>query len=207
MRTGLYTPGDFKDNCGFGLIAHIEGETSHKLLETAIDSLTCMTHRGGIAADGKTGDGCGMLIQKPDSFLRAVAQEQGIILPEQYAIGMLFMDLDDAVCAEQKSALEQAMSDQGLSVLGWRTVPTNNDCLGPMAIDCLPRFEQVFIAVDQIQNTEPVSSETFGVKLFVCFDEQARQVLDAIAIEKMVFQTEFWFGLFFCFRHCCFLTG
>lgn len=166
MRTGLYTPGDFKDNCGFGLIAHTKGETSHKLLETAIDSLTCMTHRGGIAADGKTGDGCGMLIQKPDSFLRAVAQEQGISLPEQYAVGMLFMDLDDAICAEQKAALEKAMSDQGLKVLGWRTVPTNNDCLGPMAIECLPRFEQVFIVADEAQNTEALDSETFGVKLF-----------------------------------------
>jgi glutamate synthase (NADPH/NADH) large chain len=161
MRTGLYTPGDFKDNCGFGLIAHLKGQTSHKLLETAINSLTCMTHRGGIAADGKTGDGCGMLIQKPDSFLRAVAQEQGITLPEQYAVGMLFMDLDDAICAEQKAALEKAMSEQGLNVLGWRVVPTNNDCLGPMAIDCLPRFEQVFIAAD-----EALNSEAFGVKLF-----------------------------------------
>ena len=100
MRTGLYTPGEFKDNCGFGLLAHLEGEPSHKLLQTSIESLTCMTHRGGIAADGKTGDGCGLLIQKPDSFLRAVAQEQGIDLPEQYAVGMLFMDLDDAVYEE-----------------------------------------------------------------------------------------------------------
>jgi glutamate synthase (NADPH/NADH) large chain len=166
MRTGLYTPGDFKDNCGFGLIAHLKGQTSHKLLETAINSLTCMTHRGGIAADGKTGDGCGMLIQKPDSFLRAVAQEQDITLPEQYAVGMLFMDLDDVIFVEQKAALEKTMSEQGLNVLGWRSVPTNNDCLGPMAIDCLPRFEQVFIAADEALNSEPLSSETFGVKLF-----------------------------------------
>ena len=88
MRTGLYTPGDFKDNCGFGLLAHLEGQPSHELLKTAIESLTCMTHRGGIAADGKTGDGCGLLIQKPDSFLRAVSAEAGIQLPEQYAVGM-----------------------------------------------------------------------------------------------------------------------
>ena len=55
---GLYRPDEFRDNCGFGLIAHIEGEASHRLLQTAIESLTCMTHRGGIAADGRTGDGC-----------------------------------------------------------------------------------------------------------------------------------------------------
>ena len=70
MSSGLYHLDEFKDNCGFGLIAHLKGQQSHKLLQTAIESLTCMTHRGGIAADGKTGDGCGLLIQKPDSFLR-----------------------------------------------------------------------------------------------------------------------------------------
>jgi glutamate synthase (NADPH) large chain len=161
MRTGLYTPGDYKDNCGFGLLAHLKGQPSHELLKTAIRSLTCMTHRGGIAADGKTGDGCGLLIQKPDSFLRAVSAEAGIQLPEQYAVGMLFMDLDDAVYALQKAAVEQAIQQQGLNVLGWRVVPTNNDCLGPIALDSLPRFEQVFVAAaDTTDDTQ------FGVKLF-----------------------------------------
>ncbi|MCY0967364.1 glutamate synthase large subunit [Parathalassolituus penaei] len=161
MRTGLYTPGDYKDNCGFGLLAHLKGQPSHELLKTAIRSLTCMTHRGGIAADGKTGDGCGLLIQKPDSFLRAVSAEAGIQLPEQYAVGMLFMDLDDAVYASQKAAVEQAIQQQGLSVLGWRVVPTNNECLGPIALASLPRFEQVFVAA-----ASEMDDTTFSVKLF-----------------------------------------
>ena len=161
MRTGLYTPGDYKDNCGFGLLAHLEGEPSHELLTTAIQSLTCMTHRGGIAADGKTGDGCGLLLQKPDSFLRTVCKEAGIDLPDQYAVGMLFMDLDDDVFQTQKTAVENALAAQGLKVAGWRAVPTNNDCLGPMAVDCLPRFEQVFITAEsELDSTE------FGIKLF-----------------------------------------
>ncbi len=67
MKAGLYQPDEFKDNCGFGLIAHMQGEPSHTLLQTAIEALTCMTHRGGINADGKTGDGCGLLIQNPTS--------------------------------------------------------------------------------------------------------------------------------------------
>ena len=75
MKAGLYHPDEFKDNCGFGLIAHMQGEASHHLLQTAIEALTCMTHRGGINADGKTGDGCGLLMQKPDAFLRAMAQQ------------------------------------------------------------------------------------------------------------------------------------
>ena len=89
MKAGLYQPDEFKDNCGFGLIAHMQGEPSHTLLQTAIEALTCMTHRGGINADGKTGDGCGLLIQKPDAFLRAIAQEAfSVELPKQYAVGM-----------------------------------------------------------------------------------------------------------------------
>ena len=66
MNAGFFNPKEFKDNCGFGLIAHMHGDPSHDLLQKAIESLTCMTHRGGIAADGKTGDGCGLLLQMPD---------------------------------------------------------------------------------------------------------------------------------------------
>jgi len=75
MSTGLYSLDEFKDNCGFGLIAHTKGEVSHRVLETAIEALTCMTHRGGIASDGKTGDGCGLLLQKPDIFMRDAAKK------------------------------------------------------------------------------------------------------------------------------------
>jgi glutamate synthase (NADPH/NADH) large chain len=119
MSKGLYTPGEFKDNCGFGLIAHMEGQVRHNLLRTAIESLTCMTHRGGIAADGKTGDGCGLLIQKPDSFLRVVAKaDSGIDLPEQYAVGMVFLDLDMAIADQQRATLNAAFEKEGLVVNG-----------------------------------------------------------------------------------------
>ena len=88
MRTGLYSPGEFKDNCGFGMIAHMQGQASHQLLQTAIEALTCMTHRGGISADGRTGDGCGLLLKKPDSFLRAIARELfNTEMSEHFAVG------------------------------------------------------------------------------------------------------------------------
>src|SRR5690554_138967 len=86
MHKGLYQPDQFRDNCGFGLIAHMQGQSSHHLLKTAIDALTCMTHRGGINADGRTGDGCGLLLQMPDQFMRAVARDElGQELPSRYA--------------------------------------------------------------------------------------------------------------------------
>ena len=70
---GLYRPEFEKDNCGFGLIANLDNQPSHWLIKTSIYALARLTHRGAVAADRKSGDGCGLLFQKPDSFLRAVA--------------------------------------------------------------------------------------------------------------------------------------
>ncbi|WP_166266366.1 glutamate synthase large subunit [Marinobacter caseinilyticus] len=162
MKTGLYHPDEFRDNCGFGLIAHMKGQTSHTLLQTAIESLTCMTHRGGIAADGKTGDGCGLLIQKPDAFLRKAANAAcGKKLSSQFAVGQIFLSQDDAKAQAGRAAIEKRLTEQGLEIVGWRGVPTNNDCLGPMALDCLPKIEQVFV--------EPggKTERQFAISLFV----------------------------------------
>ena len=161
MKAGLYQPDQFKDNCGFGLIAHMQGEPSHHLLLTAIEALTCMTHRGGINADGKTGDGCGLLIQKPDQFLRAVAKESlGSELPEQYAVGMVFMGAEQAASAAARQAFEAALEDQGLPLIGWREVPVDSSVLGPLALSCMPRIEQVFVS------GEGFDEQQFGIKLF-----------------------------------------
>ncbi|MEH6563832.1 MAG: glutamate synthase large subunit [Halopseudomonas sp.] len=161
MKAGLYQPDQFKDNCGFGLIAHMEGQPSHHLLQTAIEALTCMTHRGGINADGKTGDGCGLLIQKPDRFLRSVAQEQlSVELPAQYAVGMVFMSADEVGTAAARQAFADALADQGLTSLGWRQVPVDESVLGPLALSSMPRIEQLFVS------GEDLDEQQFGVKLF-----------------------------------------
>ncbi len=148
MSTGLYRPEDVRDNCGFGLIAHMEGDASHRLLQTAIESLTCMTHRGGIAADGKTGDGCGLLLKKPDSFLRTVARETlGAELSEVYGVGQIFLSQDEALADRARAEVEKALAEQGLEVVGWRVVPTNPEVCGEIALESLPRIEQVFVNV------------------------------------------------------------
>ena len=145
---GLTEPGEFRDNCGFGLIAHMEGNASHELLQTAIEALTCMTHRGGINADGKTGDGCGLLLKKPDSFFRKVAQDASIALPDNYGVGMVFTHPDSAEADKQKAAIDAALEAQDVKVLGWREVPTDDACLGELARASLPGFWQVLVAAD-----------------------------------------------------------
>ena len=152
---GLYRPEEFRDNCGFGLIAHIEGQPSHRLLETAIESLTCMTHRGGIAADGKTGDGCGLLLQMPDSFMRAEAQAHfAKDLGQHYAVGMIFMGAEPAAQQASKAALESALAGNELAVIGWREVPLNPEVCGEIAIDQLPHIEQVFIDAEKLDHAQ-----------------------------------------------------
>ncbi|CCN45418.1 Glutamate synthase (NADPH) large chain [Vibrio nigripulchritudo MADA3029] len=142
----LYDPRLEKDNCGFGLIAHMEGQPSHKLVRTAISALDRMTHRGGIAADGKTGDGCGLLLQKPDSYLRLIAQENGWNLGKQYAVGMIFFSQDTAKAQQAKTIINEELAKETLTIAGWRDVPTNTDVLGPIAAESVPTIEQVFIS-------------------------------------------------------------
>ena len=152
---GLYRPEEFRDNCGFGLIAHIKGQPSHRLLETAIESLTCMTHRGGIAADGKTGDGCGLLLQMPDSFMRAEAQAHfAKDLGRHYAVGMIFMGAEAAAQSTAKAALESALAANELDVIGWREVPLNPEVCGEIALDQLPHIEQVFIDAEKLDHAQ-----------------------------------------------------
>ncbi|MCS5587654.1 MAG: glutamate synthase large subunit [Porticoccaceae bacterium] len=163
MTQSLCRLDDFKDNCGFGLIAHIKGNANHKLLQNAIQALTCMTHRGGVAADGRTGDGCGLLMQKPDSFLRTVVKESlDLELPKTYAVGAIMLSSDDSLRNTAKKIIEEELAEQGLSVIGWRLVPTDNSCLGPIAMESLPAFEQLFVAPGDIQD-----ERVFAARLYM----------------------------------------
>ena len=141
----LYDKSLERDNCGFGLIAHIEGEPSHKVVRTAIHALARMQHRGAILADGKTGDGCGLLLQKPDRFFRIVAQERGWRLAKNYAVGMLFLNKDPELAAAARRIVEEELQRETLSIVGWRDVPTNEGVLGEIALFSLPRIEQIFV--------------------------------------------------------------
>ncbi|MEC5342520.1 glutamate synthase large subunit [Brenneria populi] len=141
----LYDASQERDNCGFGLIAHIEGEPSHKVVRTAIHALARMQHRGAILADGKTGDGCGLLLQKPDRFFRMVAEERGWRLAKNYSVGMMFLNQDEELAQAARRIVEEELQNETLSVLGWREVPTNPDVLGEIALSSLPRIEQIFV--------------------------------------------------------------
>ena len=102
---GLYRPEFEHDNCGFGLIAQIDGEPSHQLVKSAVQALARMTHRGAVAADGKSGDGCGLLLKKPKAFLRAKARECGFEPGRYFATGMVFLSRDSHLAEKARDTL------------------------------------------------------------------------------------------------------
>jgi len=144
-QAGLYDPAFEKDSCGFGLIANIDNKASHWLVKTSIDSLARLTHRGAVAADGKSGDGCGLLLKTPEKFLRAKAQELGVTPSEIFAVGMVFLNADIAKADHAKAILQQEIEKEGLDVIAWRIVPVNTDACGEQSFATLPSIQQVFV--------------------------------------------------------------
>lgn len=159
---GLYRPEFERDNCGFGLIAQMDDQPSHWLLDTAINALERLTHRGAIAADGKSGDGCGLLMKKPDAFLKDLAKEQGIELSPLYAVGMIFLNTDEAMAATARTKLEENLDQEGLSIAFWREVPVNPEACGEEALSTLPQIEQIFINAP-----EDMDEQAFERHLFI----------------------------------------
>jgi glutamate synthase (NADPH/NADH) large chain len=108
---GLYRESFERDGCGFGLIASLDDKPSHWLVKTAIASLNRLTHRGAIATDGKTGDGCGVMLKKPEKFLRVLARDAKLKLSQNFASGLVFLNQDAALAelarAELKTQLER----------------------------------------------------------------------------------------------------
>src|SRR5450432_731629 len=145
-RAGLYDPAYERDSCGFGLIANLDDQASHWLVETAIASLNRLTHRGAVAADGKTGDGCGLLLKKPERFLREIAAECGFDLGLRFASGIAFLSRYEHAAERAKATLAAQLKREGLRVAGWRPLPTDPEACGAEALRTLPRLEQLFVS-------------------------------------------------------------
>ena len=146
---GLHDPRDERDACGFGLIAQLDDVPTRALVDRALEALDRMRHRGGVAADGETGDGCGLLLRRPAAWLRALAGEAGIALGERFAAGLVFLPHDDAADASARDMLAHALCEAGLSIAGWRNVPTDPSACGPLARRTLPRIAQLFVEANE----------------------------------------------------------
>ncbi len=142
---GLFKHAYERDSCGFGVIANLDDTPSHALVRTAMTSLSRLTHRGAVAADGKTGDGCGLLLKTPVGFLRAVAAEAGIELGGRFASGLVFLSRESEAARVARDTLAAQLMAQGLSIAGWRAVPIDPAACGAEALKSLPLIAQVFV--------------------------------------------------------------
>src|ERR1700755_1395858 len=144
-RVGLYNPAFEHDSCGVAMVADIHGRRSRDIVDKAITALLTLDHRGAQGAEPNTGDGAGILLQVPDAFLREVVDFE---LPAEgsYATGIAFLPQSSKDAAAACEAVEKIAEAEGLHVLGWREVPTDDSSLGALARDAMPTFRQVFIA-------------------------------------------------------------
>src|ERR1700687_4883873 len=132
------------DACGTGFIVRLGGTPSYDIIQFALTALERLTHRGGVDADGASGDGAGLLTSIPEPFFRARAQELGFELPEHFGLGFAF--LPAASSADARGAIEAAADTERLRVLGWRRVPVATGSLGRLALETMPEIWQFFVA-------------------------------------------------------------
>lgn len=142
---GLYDPANEHDACGVAFVVDMHGRRSRDIVEKAITALVNLEHRGAAGSEPNTGDGAGILLQVPHGFFRAIVDFE---LPAEgaYATGMAFLPQSAADVEAAVAAVEKIVVEEGLAVLGWRAVPTDDSSLGALARDAMPTFRQIFIA-------------------------------------------------------------
>src|SRR6266511_3806469 len=146
-KQGLYDPRFEHDACGVGFVVNIKGEKSHEIIEQALTVLQNLEHRGACGCEENTGDGAGILVQMPHRFLAKQTATLGIPLPSpgDYGVGVVYLPREAAPRAKCEKMIEKIVRDEGQKVLGWRTVPTNNQPIGDSAKRGEPVIRQFFI--------------------------------------------------------------
>ena len=144
---GLYDPRFEHDNCGIGAVVDIKGRKTHKTIDDALQIVEHLEHRAGKDAEGKTGDGVGILLQIGHKFFKKAAEEAGITLGNErdYGIGMFFFPQEELNRNQDKKLFEIICKKEGLNFLGWREVPTCPEILGHKARSCMPSIWQAFV--------------------------------------------------------------
>ena len=144
---GLYDPKFEHDNCGIGAVVNIRGQATHETVENALKIVENLEHRAGKDAEGKTGDGVGILMQISHKFFTKACNSLGIFLGKEreYGVGMVFLPEQELKRNQAKKMFEIILEKEGLDVLGWRKVPIIPEVLGPKARECMPYIEQVFV--------------------------------------------------------------
>ena len=146
-KEGLYDPAQEHDACGVGFVVDIKGRKSHQIVSDALTILKNLLHRGACGCEENTGDGVGILIQKPHKFFQKECRKLGIELPanDEYGAGLVFLPKDADQSARCQQIFNRIVEEEGQIVLGWRDVPIDDSMVGPTALEGEPTFRQIFI--------------------------------------------------------------
>ena len=146
-QPGLYSPSFEHDNCGIGAVVSIKGIKTHQTVSDALSIVENLEHRAGKDAEGKTGDGVGILLQISHKFFKKAVKPLGIQIGDEreYGVGMFFFPQDELKRNQAKKMFEIIVEKEGLEFLGWRVVPTYPQILGKKAVDCMPYIMQAFV--------------------------------------------------------------
>ena len=189
-QQGLYNPRDERDSCGFGLIAQLDDKPARSTVDAALEALARMTHRGGVAADGLSGDGCGLLLKQPERFLRTLAKEAGFTLGSQFAAGLVFLPNDETEAARCRETLRDALAEVQLAIAGWRTVPVDAEACGVTARATMPRIEQVFVApLIDVEGARP-APDTFRRALYLARRRATQRLQDLPAFYSVTLSAD-----------------
>ena len=167
-KQGLYDSAQERDACGLAMVATLRGYAGHDVVDMALSSLRNLEHRGAVGSDAGTGDGAGILTQVPDGFFRAVVDFE---LPANGAYGVGLVFLDAATATKDKARFEEICSEESLTVLGWRTPPTDSSVLGDLAKKAMPLIEQVFVS-----STDLITGMDLERRLFRARNRSERDV-------------------------------
>src|ERR1700692_3677544 len=144
---GLYHPAQEHDACGIGFVANVRGHKSHEIISKGIQVLLNLTHRGACGCDPETGDGAGILLQIPHQFFVRECAKLGfeLPLPGSYGVGMTFLPVEKHPRLQCEGILERIVREEGLSVLGWRDLPTFASAIGRVARASQPYIQLIFV--------------------------------------------------------------
>ncbi len=185
-RQGLYDPWFEHESCGVGFVVNVKGKKSHQIIQQALQVLRNLDHRGACGCEANTGDGAGILMQMPHAFLQKQCEQAGFKLPKpaQYGAGLVFLPQDPPERQQCERAFEKIVKEEGLKIIGWRTVPTNNISLGATAKASEPFIRQVFIA----RGRSLKDDMAFERKLFVIRKRSANAIP-----QRELLQGRYWY--------------
>lgn len=177
--TGLYSPQFEHDNCGIGAVVNIKGIKTHETVENALKIVENLKHRAGKDAEGKTGDGVGILLQISHKFFSKTMKAQGVRIGNErdYGVGMFFFPQDELKRNQAKKMFEVILKQEGLELIAWRKVPTDSSVIGKKALDCMPYIMQVFVK----RPADVEKGLEFDRRLYV-----ARRVFEQSAVDTYV---------------------